>query len=94
MAGIFDELKVYGGKWEEKSSRKFTENEISMVEKAQVVASEFGNSCCFFMRNGTTMYIPMDKDAKSQLGDFIDLTTADIVTLGKAGENDIRRIRG
>ena len=46
------------------------------------------------MKNGTTMYVPMDKDARSQLGDFIDLTTADVVTLGKTGENDILRIRG
>ena len=94
MAGIFDSLKSYGGKWIEKSSRKFTKEEIELVDKAQVVASEYGNSCCFFMKNGTTMYVPMDKDARSQLGDFIDLTTADIVTLGKTGENDINRIRG
>ena len=36
----------------------------------------------------------MDKDARSQLGDFRDLTAADVVTLGKTGENDILRIRG
>ena len=94
MAGIFDSLKSYGGKWIEKSSRKFTKEEIELVEQARVVASEYGNSCCFFMKNGTTMYVPMDKDARSQLGDFVDLTTADIVTLGKTGENDINRIRG
>ena len=94
MALLFDGLKSYGGKWEEKSSRKFTAEEISLVEKAQVVPSEYGNSCCFFMRNGTTMYVPMDNNAKSQAGDFVDLSTADIVTLSKMGERDIQRIRG
>lgn len=91
---IFDGLKVYGGKWEEKSSRSFTSVELDMVSKAQVVASEYGNSCCFFMKNGTTMYVPMDRDAKSQVGDFIELKTAQVITLHKEGENDILRIRG
>ena len=94
MAGIFDSLKSYGGKWTEKSSRKFTKEEIELVEKAQVVASEYGNSCCFFMKNGTTMYVPMSQDAKSGIGDMVDLSSAEIVTLEKQGEWDIQRIRG
>lgn len=91
---LFDNVRVYGGKWSEKSVRKFTPEEISMVEKAKVVESMYGNSCCFFMKNGTTTYIPMSQDAKSGVGDYIDLKTADIVTLEKKGEIDILRIRG
>lgn len=91
---LFSNLKVYGGKWSEKSSRKFTEEELALVDKAQVIESQYGSSCCFFMKNGTTMYIPMSNDAKSEVGDFIDLKSADIVTLEKQGEKDITRIRG
>lgn len=91
---LFSNLRVYGGKWAEKSSRKFSQEELALVTKAQVVESQYGNSCCFFMANGTTMYVPMSNDAKSEVGDIIDLKEAEIVTLEKAGEKDIQRIRG
>ena len=75
-------------------SRRFTQEELALVTKAQVVESQYGNSCCFFMANGTTMYVPMSTDAKSGVGDIINLNEAEIVTLEKAGEKDIHRIRG
>ena len=91
---LFSGLRVYGGRWAEKSSRKFTQDELALVTKAQVVESQYGNSCCFFMKNGTTMYVPMSTDAKSRAGDMVDLHFAEIVTLEKQGEKDIQRIRG
>lgn len=91
---LFSGLRVYGGKWAEKASRKFTQDELALVTKAQVVESQYGNSCCFFMANGTTMYVPMSTDAKSGVGDIVNLNEAEIVTLEKAGEKDIQRIRG
>ena len=91
---LFSNLKVYGGKWSEKASRKFSQEELALVDKAQVVESEYGSSCCFFMKNGTTMYVPMSQDAKSGIGDMVDLSSAKIVTLEKQGEKDIQRIRG
>ena len=91
---LFSGLRVYGGKWAEKASRKFTQDELALVTKAQVVESQYGNSCCFFMANGTTMYVPMSTDSKSGVGDIINLFEAEIVTLEKAGEKDIQRIRG
>lgn len=91
---LFSALKVYGGKWMEKASRRFTDEELSLVDKAMVVESQYGASCCFFMKNGTTMYVPMSNDAKSEVGDIVDLKSAEIVTLEKQGEKDITRIRG
>ena len=91
---LFSSLKVYGGKWAVVASRKFTQDELALVTKAKVVESQYGNSCCFFMANGTTMYVPMSNDAKSEVGDIIDLNEAEIVTLAKQGEKDIQRIRG
>ena len=49
---------------------------------------------CFFMKNGTKLYLPMSHDAKSGVGDFIVLSEAEIVTLMKKGESNIQRIRG
>lgn len=91
---VFSSCRVYGGKWSEKASRKFSAEELAMVNKAVVVDSQYGTSCCFFMKNGTTTYIPMSSDAKSGVGDEVDLSQAQIVTLEKPGENDITRIRG
>lgn len=90
---IFDGLRVYGGKWMQKAVRKFTNEEIAMVKKAIVVDSQYGNSCCFFMVNGTTMYVPMSNDSSKGLGEEINLSEAEIVTLEKEGEADIQRIR-
>lgn len=91
---LFDNLKAYGEKWSEKKSEKFTKEDLDLVDKAMVVDSMYGSSCCFFMKNGTTKYIPMSNDAKSEVGDIIDLSSAEIVTLQKQGEKDIMRIRG
>ena len=87
-------INKQGGKWIEKASRKFTQEELALVTKAQVVESQYGKSACFFMTNGTTMYLPMSNDAKSDIGDIINLNVAEIVTLEKSGEKDIQRIRG
>lgn len=91
---FFSNKKVYGGKWSVKSISKFTDEEKSLVIKAQVVDSDYGNSCCFFMKDGTTIYTPMSNDAKSDVGDTLDLNTIEIITLEKIGEKDIERIRG
>ena len=91
---LFSNLRVYGGKWSEKSCRKFSAEEKALVTKAMVVDSQYGASCCFFMANGTSMYVPMSNDSVSGVGDIINLDTAEIVTLEKAGEADIQRIRG
>lgn len=93
MMNLFSNLKVYGGKWSVKSTRKFTTEEVALVDKAQVVDSQYGSSVCFFMKNGTTTYVPLSNDSKAQVGDVIQLSDAEIVTLEKQGEADIQRIK-
>ena len=90
---LFSNLKVYGGKWSVKSTRGFSNEEINLVDKAQVVDSQYGCSVCFFMKNGTTTYVPLSNDSKAQVGDIIQLSDAEIVTLEKQGEADIKRIK-
>ena len=90
---IFSALRVYAGKWSVKDSRSFTSDEISAVEKATVVDSQYGQSVCFLMVGGGMTYIPLDQNSSKATGDEVDLTKAELVTLSKQGEADIYRVR-
>jgi hypothetical protein len=90
---IFSALRVYAGKWQEKKVESFKAEEIALVDKAEVVESQYGLSVCFFMKAGGQSYIPLDQNSSAAIGDTIDLTKAQVVTLCKQGENDIYRVR-
>ncbi len=90
---IFSILSIYAGKWQEKDVRKFSAEEIDAVTKAEVVASQYGLSVCFFMKSGGQSYIPLDKSSSLSEGDEVNLTKASLVTLSKEGEKDIYRVR-
>ncbi len=90
---IFNKLQVYAGKWNLKASRSFEEEEIEAVNKAKVVASQYGNSVCFFMRAGGRTYIPLSNDSTLAIGDSVDLSKAQLITLEKDGERDIVRVK-
>lgn len=90
---IFSALRVYAGKWSEKSSRNFSSEEVAAVEKAEVVESQYGFSVCFFMVGGGQSYIPLDQNSSAAIGEQIDLTKASLVTLSRPGEDDIYRVR-
>lgn len=89
---IFSTLRTYAGKWNVKSSRAFTQEEIQAVESATVVPSQYGNSVCFMMVGGGQTYIPLANDATVGVGESIDLTKARLLTLEKGGESDINRV--
>jgi hypothetical protein len=90
---IFSALRVYAGKWSEKAKRAFTSDEISAVEKATVVDSQYGQSVCFLMVGGGMTYIPLDQNSSKATGEEVDLTKAELVTLSRQGEADIYRVR-
>lgn len=90
---IFSALRVYAGKWNEKETKSFTSEEIALVDKAEVVESNYGLSVCFFMKAGGQSYIPLDQNSSAAIGEQIDLTKAQVVTLEKKGEKDIFRVR-
>lgn len=90
---IFSALRVYAGKWNEKEVKSFTSEEVALVDKAEVVESQYGLSVCFFMKAGGQSYIPLDQNSSASIGDTVDLTKAQVVTLQKQGENDIYRVR-
>ena len=90
---IFSALRVYAGKWSEKNVRAFVPEEIQAVEKAEVVESQYGLSVCFFMLGGGQTYIPLDQSSSLGIGDTVDLTKAQLVTLQRPGDEDIYRVR-
>ena len=92
MANIFSSLRVYAGKWNLKSSRAFSPEEIAAVSSAVVVASQYGNSVCFTMVGGGQTFIPLSQNSAKAVGDSIDLASAKLLTLEKLGEADIFRV--
>ena len=89
---IFGKLKMYASKWQETDCRNFTNEEIAAVQSATVVASQYGNSVCFFMVEGGQCYIPLDRDSSLGVGEPVDLQVAKLKTLSKPGEDDIMRV--
>lgn len=89
---IFNNLRIYAGKWEVKSTRAFTKEEIDAVSHAVVVDSTYGSSVQFTMKNGGLTFIPLSQDSSLGIGEEVDLTKAKILTLGKSGEADIFRV--
>jgi ATP-dependent DNA helicase RecQ len=73
--------------------RNFTEIEKGMVLGAVVVYSESGLNCCFMMKNGHSLYMPMSDDSTAREGDTVDLNTATIVTIKEPGHADRIRVK-
>ena len=92
MANIFSSLRMYAGKWNLKSSRAFSPEEVAAVASAVVVASQYGNSVCFTMVSGGQTFIPLSQNSAKAVGDSIDLASAKLLTLEKLGESDIFRV--
>lgn len=89
---IFSTLRTYAGKWSVKSTRAFDAEEINAVKSAVVVPSKYGNSVMFTMVAGGDTYIPLANDSTVGVGEVIDLSKAQLLTLSKDGESDIVRV--
>lgn len=84
--------KATESKWTIKEERPFTQEEIDAVDKAIVVAAQYGNSVQFFMKNGGFTFIPLDPVSTLNAGDEFDIKKATIRTYGKDGEGDIHKV--
>lgn len=89
---IFNAIKVYAGKWQVKNTRNFTQEEIDAVKSASVVDSQYGLSVCFILWSGGQSYIPLDQNSTKSVGDTVDLSKAQLITLGREGDSDIMRV--
>lgn len=92
MLNIFKSLKKYASKWQEKEVRPFNAEEIAAVSRNEIIASQYGNSVCFYMIDGSQCYIPCDRDCTKGVGESIDMATAQLKVLHKDGEDDILRV--
>lgn len=90
---IFNALRVYAAKWNEKEVRGYTPEEIALVDRAEVVESQYGFSVMFVMRAGGQTYIPLDENSSATVGTSVDLTKVKLVTLQRSGDKDIYRVR-
>jgi len=93
--GLLDGLRIYRGKWNVKSIDDFTQSDIASVSSATVVASEFGNSVCLMLHAGGMKFLPVSTDSRKgvKVGDSVDLSKCQRITLGREGDADIYRIR-
>lgn len=90
---IFANLKKYAAKWNETNVRNFDKQEINYIERAIVVASQYGLSVCFMIKGGGRSYIPLEMSSERTVGEAIDLSKAKLVTLSREGNQDIYRVR-
>ena len=92
--GILDSLRLYRGKWEESGRSNFSTDDINAVSSAKVVASDFGHSVCFVLKNGGMKFMPVSNTSKAStaVGDAVDLTKCQVITLSREGDDDIQRI--
>jgi hypothetical protein len=90
---VFDSLTKYADNWEVVGSRAFNSEEVAAVKRAEVVSSQYGSSVCFFMKSGGQTYIPLSRDSELAVGDSVDLTKAQLLTLHRDGDGDIVRVQ-
>lgn len=91
---VFEGLNVYGSKWAvvTDKTRGFSDEEKSLINKAEIVSSDYGKSVCFFMVGGGQTYIPLSNNSTLGVGDSVDISKAKILTLHRDGSDDINRI--
>ena len=90
---IFSSLRVYAGKWAVRASRVFNQEELAAISSATIVPSQYGNSVCFMMVSGGQTFIPLDQSSTLGVGEIVDLSKAELMTLTKEGEADIYRVK-
>lgn len=91
---ILNSLKTFGqNSWALKSTSTFSAEDIASTNKAVVVDSQFGPSVCFFLKSGLMSYIPVARDSTLAIGQEVDLTKVEVLTLGREGEADILRVK-
>lgn len=93
MNNVFASLTNYADNWKVVDSRAFNSEEIAAVKSASVVSSQYGSSVCFLMKSGGQTYIPLSRDSELAVGDTVDLSQAQLLTLHRDGDDDIIRVQ-
>lgn len=96
MAGIFDTLKVYPGKWNVAKTTTIKEElgeKYELLDSLEVVPSEYGISVKFTFKGGYSQYIPVSTECETlEIGEQPRAEDLVILTLHREGDDDIFRI--
>ena len=92
LASYEDKVIEQSNGWELKAKRFFNTEEISAVNSAKVVQSQYGLSVCFYMNDGCQKYIPLSYQSRLTCGGVIDVKKASLITLSRPGDDDIYRV--
>ncbi len=84
-------VEQYHG-WTVTARRKLYQDEIAAVQRTEVVSSKYGLSVCFYLKTGKPTYLPLCSNSTLEIGDYVDLEKANILTLSREGEKDIYRV--
>jgi len=92
LASYEDKVIEQSNGWKLKAKRFFYTEEISAVNSAKVVQSQYGLSVCFHMNDGCQKYIPLSNQSRLTCGGVIDVKKASLITLSRPGDDDIYRV--
>ena len=80
-------LSKYSSVWEEVSTSKIDGNKKKQILEALVVSSKWGRSACFSIPKKDKFYIPLDPMADEAIGDLLNVSELELVTLEYVGED-------
>ena len=91
---ILDKIRTYAGSWREASRDKLSKAEAASISSVEVVEGQYGLSMCFMMKAGGKKFIPLSRDSDLEEGDSVKISSVELITLERDGDNDIYRADG
>lgn len=92
--GILDKIRTYADSWSEASRDRLSRAEQASVESVEVVEGQYGLSMCFLMKAGGKKFIPLSRDSHLEEGDSVKISSVELITLERDGDDPIYRADG
>lgn len=84
----FSKLTTYDLQWQEAGREKLSAQDIEDIQEAKVEPANYGMSVCFYMKSGGRRFIQLSRDSKLGLGDTVDPSKGEVITLKRKGDED------
>ena len=91
---ILDKIRTYAGSWREASRDKLSKAEAASISSVEVVEGQYGLSMCFMMKAGGKKFIPLSRDSDLEEGDSVKISSVELITLERDGDDNIYRADG
>lgn len=91
---ILDKIRTYAGSWREASRDKLSKAEAASIDSIEVVEGQYGLSMCFLMKAGGKKFIPLSRDSDLEKGDSVKISSVELITLERDGDDDIYKADG